>query len=179
MTPRSPRPWPSLFRPPSLPPALTGLAGGGPFLALPSPPLPSAPLAGLPGGLPGGGLPLPGGVGFFSGFGSFRFAMVESQDATLPIPAALRRVLLLLFVLVFFFFPFVFDTLFPLLEDAALGVGDLLGQVAGVVGTQQHFFLLADAIFPEPKQAFVEEEHAVFPPRLDAGIDAVNLVLAD
>src|SRR5262249_56209055 len=143
MTPRSPRPWPSLFRPPSLPPALTGLAGGGPFLALPSPPLPSAPLAGLPGGLPGGGLPLPGGVGFFSGFGSFGFAMVESQDATLPIPAALRRLLVLLvvlvFVLVFFFFLFVFDILFLLLEDAALGVGDLLGQVAGVVGTQQHF----------------------------------------
>src|SRR5262249_6244865 len=78
-------------------------------------------------------------------------------------------ILVFVFVLVFVLFFF---------EDTPLRLSDLGCQFLRLVRPQQHFFLLADAVLPQGEELFVEQEHAVLAAGLNAGVDAIDLVLA-
>src|SRR5207247_1590405 len=66
-----------------------------------------------------------------------------------------------------------------LVEQAALGLADLGGQLLRLGRPQQHLFLLDNPVLPQFEEVLVEQEHAVLAAGLDAGVDAVRLVLAD
>src|SRR5205085_4624809 len=77
---------------------------------------------------------------------------------------------LVLFVLVFFV---------GLVKDALLGGGDAGRQLGRLARTQQHFFFVAQAVFPQLEQALVEQEHSVLAPSLNRRVDSVGLVFTD
>src|SRR5262249_35719966 len=65
------------------------------------------------------------------------------------------------------------------LVHAALGLGDLGGQLGRLVGTQQDLFLLHTAVAPQLEHTLGEQEHAMLAAGLDRRVDAVGLVFAD
>src|SRR5262249_4387606 len=86
---------------------------------------------------------------------------------------------LIVVILVLVLILLVLIVVFVIIEFAALGQGDLGGQVGRLLGSQQHLFLLARAQLPQLEEAVVEQEHAMLATRLNGRIDAVGLVLAD
>src|SRR5262249_47930194 len=87
-----------------------------------------------------------------------------------PAPAAVIVLVLVVVVLVL-------EVL--VLVGAALVLGHLGGQLGGLVGPHQRLFLLHRLGLPQLEQGLVQQEHAVLAAGLDAGVDAVGLVLTD
>src|SRR5262245_28383364 len=203
MKPRSTSTWPILRLPPSLLQALSfgflaaGLAAGlGAGLAAGL----AAPSAGLAAGFGGGPFPGAGGVapGFFGGVGSFGGGVggivgfsfswknqsgyaSDTLNAGRSAPPARRRlvVLVLLVLVVVVVFLVVVVLVVLLVVHAALGQGDLRRQLRRLRRLQQYLLFFTLAVLPQPEQTLVEQEHAVLAPGLNAGVDAVDLVLAD
>src|SRR5438876_224347 len=89
--------------------------------------------------------------------------------------------LVLIFVVIFFVVILVvlvvlvvLIPLFVLFELAAFGGQDAGSQLLRPLRFAQHVLLGDDVVLPQPKQALVQKKHAVFAPRLDAGVDAIR-----
>src|SRR5262249_39729954 len=112
-----------------------------------------------------------------NGDGSATLAVTRAGVLVVLVLFLIVFILVLVLVLVLLLLVLLF--LLVLVPLAAFGLGDLGGQVGRLAGPQQALLLLDHAVLPQLEQALVEQEHAVAASRLDAGVDAVSLVLAD